>query len=59
MSRIKDRLCLADNKAKLRQVIKNKTDRIVVERVRKVSVLGPNMDSTPEKLSTNPPPRPL
>jgi hypothetical protein len=55
----KDLLCLTDKSARLKQVRKNTTAQMVVMRVRKASVLVPNIDSTPEKLSTNPPPLPL
>ena len=55
----RDLLCLTDKSARLRQVKKNITENIVVVRVKKVLVLVPNIDSTPEKLSTNPLPLPL
>jgi hypothetical protein len=45
-------------KARARQVKKNITDNTVVARVRKVLVFVPNIDSTPEKLSTSPLPLP-
>ncbi len=55
---ISDLLCLTERTAKVKQVIKNAVDRMVVARVRNVLVLVPNMDSTPEKLSIKPLPRP-
>jgi hypothetical protein len=55
---IKDLLCLAERKARLKQVIKNTIESMVVVRVRKELVLVPKIDSTSERLSNNPPPRP-
>ena len=56
---ISDLLCLTESTAKPRQLIKNMTESIVVILVRNALVFVPNMDSTPEKLSSNPPPLPL
>jgi len=56
---IKDLACLTDKTARLKQVRKNKMESIVVVRVRNALVFVPNIDSTPEKLSTKPLPRPL
>jgi hypothetical protein len=48
-----------DKIARLKHVKKNITERIVVIRVRKAFVFVPKIDSTPDKLSTNPEPLPL
>jgi hypothetical protein len=44
--------------ARARQERKKSTERIVVVRVKKAGVFVPNIDSTPEKLSTRPLPLP-
>jgi hypothetical protein len=54
-----DLLCLTDKIARAKHVRKNTVAQIVVIRVKKELVFVPNIDSTPEKLSTNPPPLPL
>jgi hypothetical protein len=54
-----DLLCLIDRIARVKHVRKNTVAQIVVIRVKKAFVFVPNIDSTPEKLSTNPPPLPL
>jgi len=58
ISFISDLLCFAERRARLKQVIKNIIDKTVVARVRNVLVFVPSIDSTPEKVSTRPPPRP-
>jgi len=54
-----DLLCLTDEIARVKHVKKNTVAQIVVVRVKKLLVFVPNIDSTPAKLSTNPPPLPL
>ena len=59
LSESNDLPCRTEITARLRQVRKNKIESAVVIRERKTLVLVPNIDSTPEKLSTRPLPLPL